>query len=206
MDNFTYEYGDRTDKLEKYEWDSTWIEQTDNTTAKRVYYIGDSISAGLRNHCTSAAGGEYVFDGCATSKALDNSFYYDTISLFGRQLPKTDVVLFNNGLHGWHLEDETDYAAWYEKAVEFLLKEFDKSKLVLMLSTTLADKERNERCKARNRAVRLIAEKYSLPVIDLYSESVDRVSYQFDDGCHFRSEGCKLMAEFVVNEIRRIDG
>ena len=39
-----------------------------------------------------------LFDGFGSSKALDNPFLKEAVRLFGLQLPKIDLVLFNNGL------------------------------------------------------------------------------------------------------------
>lgn len=204
MSRMTYEYETRETPLEKFEWDSTWIEQTDNKDASRIYYIGDSISVGLRNILTEKSNGKYVFDGYGTSKAPDNPYYLDTILLFSKQLPKTDIILFNTGLHGWHLDDEKEYPVFYEKTVQFLLKEFPESKLILLLTTYLADEERRNRVKERNRQAVKIAEKYGIPYIDLYEESVKIKDFQHDDGCHFKIDGLKIMAENMLNEIEKV--
>ena len=200
----TYEYNDLLSKIETFEWDSTWIEHTENTQAKRVYYIGDSISNGLRRMCTEASGNEFLFDGCATSKSLDNPWYHDTIALFGKQLPKVETILFNMGLHGWHLDDTEGYPFYYEKTVEFLLKEFPGARLVLVLTTRLADRERNERVKLRNKAALSVADKFGLPVIDLFTLSEELAAYQHDDGCHFKNEGNEKMAEYIIKELKKI--
>ena len=103
MENFTYEKDDRKTVLEKYEWDNLWIESTDENESNRVLYIGDSISCGTRNIATMQTQKEILFDGFASSKAVDNPFLKESISLFISQLPKLEMILFNSGLHGWHL-------------------------------------------------------------------------------------------------------
>ena len=60
MSNFTYETENTTKKLEKYEWDNVWFEHTENETADRVMYIGDSISCATRRVATAAAETEPV--------------------------------------------------------------------------------------------------------------------------------------------------
>ena len=97
MENFTYENNNRTNKYEKYEWDQVWIEDTDNTTSTRVLYIGDSISCNVRCLATKQSKEEFLFDGFGTSKSLDNKYFKDSLTLFSVQLPKTDIVIFNNG-------------------------------------------------------------------------------------------------------------
>lgn len=201
MSRFTYESEINGTPLETYEWDNVWIEQTANLDGKRVLYIGDSISCGTRNIATSLSEGRYLFDGFGTSKALDNPFLFDSIRLFVSQLTKTETVIFNNGLHGWHLNDETEYPEFYEKAIKFLLSEFEGKKIFLVLTTSVADSDREKRVKARNKSVCELAEKYALPVIDLYSTSVKYKNFRIDDGVHYISDGYRKFAAEILGKI-----
>ena len=194
MSQFTYQSEINGTALETYEWDNVWIEQTANLDGNRVLYIGDSISCGTRNIATSLSEGRYLFDGFGTSKALDNPFLFDSIRLFASQLTKTETVIFNNGLHGWHLNDE--------KVIQFLLSEFEGKKIFLVLTTSVADSDREKRVKARNKAVCELAEKYSLPVIDLYSTSVEYVNFRIDDGVHYISDGYRKFAAKILEDIK----
>ena len=187
--------------LETYEWDNVWIEQSANREGKRFLYLGYSISCGTRNIDTSLSEGRYLFDGFGTSKALDYPFLFDSIRLFVSQLTKTETVIFNNGLHGWHLNDETEYPEFYEKVIQFLLSEFEGKKIFLVLTTSVADSDREKRVKARNKAVCELAEKYSLPVIDLYSTSVEYVNFRIDDGVHYISDGYRKFAAEILGKI-----
>ena len=202
MSQFTYQSEINGTALETYEWDNVWIEQTANLDGNRVLYIGDSISCGTRNIATSLSEGRYLFDGFGTSKALDNPFLFDSIRLFASQLTKTETVIFNNGLHGWHLNDETEYPKFYEQVIQFLLSEFEGKKIFLVLTTSVADSDREKRVKARNKAVCELAEKYSLPVIDLYSTSVEYVNFRIDDGVHYISDGYRKFAAKILEDIK----
>lgn len=202
MSQFTYQSEINGTALETYEWDNVWIEQTANLDGNRVLYIGDSISCGTRNIATSISENTYLFDGFGTSKALDNPFLFDSIRLFASQLTKTETVIFNNGLHGWHLNDETEYPKFYEKVIQFLLSEFEGKKIFLVLTTSVADSDREKRVKARNKAVCELAEKYALPVIDLYSTSVEYVNFRIDDGVHYISDGYRKFAAKILEDIK----
>ena len=68
MSDFTYQSSVPCSRLENFEWDNTWIEQTNKTDVARVLYIGDSISCGTRRIATERANGKYLFDGFGTSK------------------------------------------------------------------------------------------------------------------------------------------
>ncbi|MBQ8267842.1 MAG: SGNH/GDSL hydrolase family protein [Clostridia bacterium] len=198
MSQFTYEFAEQKTPLETYEWDNIWIEQTGNNIANRVLYIGDSISCGTRRIATEVSGNKCLFDGFGTSKALDNPFLFDAIHLFAQQLTKIETVIFNNGLHGWHLKDETEYRECYENAIKFLLEEFDGKKIFLVLTTSVADAEREARVKARNDVVKKLAEKYNLPIIDLYSTAVEYASLRCDDGVHYSGVGYNKFAAKIL--------
>lgn len=206
MSNFTYEYRDKGDshKRERLEWDNVWWEQTQDTETKRILYIGDSISCGTRMIATRVSGGEFLFDGFGTSKGLDNPYFMDGIRLFAKQQGDRAAIIFNNGLHGFHLDDVTEYPMWYEQMVKFLLEEFRGTPLVLVLTTIVKDEKTTERVKARNNAALRIAEKYGLPVIDLYAASADNIALRSTDGVHFTDEGYEKLAECIVNNLKEI--
>ena len=132
MSIFTYEFEDRASCLETYEWDNNWLEQTGDTDAKRVLYIGDSISCAVRRLSTAVAENAILFDGVATSKAVDNPYLFDTISLFADQQRGRSAVLFNSGLHGPHLDDATEYKHYYENILKLLLDKFKDIRLKIL--------------------------------------------------------------------------
>lgn len=201
MSQFTYEFSETKTPLETYEWDNVWIEQTGKTDAHRVLYIGDSISCATRQIATRISEDTYLFDGFGTSKALDNPFLFDAIRLFAAQLPKIETVIFNNGLHGWHLEDEVEYGEYYEKAIQFLLEQFEGKRIFLVLSTSVADAGREARVKLRNKAVLSLAKKYNLPIIDLYSTSIECAEFRSDDGVHYTGVGNNKFASKILDDI-----
>ena len=198
--NCTYEAKDSVTKLERYEWDNTWWEQTGDNVTPRVLYIGDSISGGIRQQAQRCSDNKLLFDRFGTSKAVDNAFLIESIRLFGRQQERRDLIIFNNGLHGWHLDDAVDYGIHYENIVKFLLEEYAGTPLVLA-STTSVVGERNERVIARNEAAQKIAAQYSLPVIDLYATSVEYFELLANDGIHFQEEGYVKLAEKLLESI-----
>ena len=199
---FTYEYEDIRRPLETYEWDNTWIEHANDTTSKRVLYIGDSISCGVRRIATEVTKEEIMFDGFGTSKGIDNPYLVDSVRLFASQEPKQDAVLFNNGLHGWHLEDETRYKEHFEATIKALLDNFKDTPVMVVLTTYIAGKDRNNRVIARNKAAAEVAKKYNLPVIDLYTESEKYKKFLKSDGVHFLKQGYVKLAKKIVSEVK----
>ena len=200
MTDFTYETTDRSEKLEKYEWDNVWWEQADTDKTNRVLYIGDSISCPTRAIATKMSDGKWLFDGFGTSKALDNPFFYVSLRLFAKQQGERKAIVFNNGLHGWHLSDDKDYPEYYEKMINFLISEFPESKLLLALTTHVANKERNERVIRRNQKVVQLAEKYGLKTVDLYALTEDKEAL-LTDGVHFSREGYELIASEILKAL-----
>jgi len=205
MSDFTYEAKDRKEVLETYEWDNVWIEQANNKTADRALYIGDSISCGTRRVATEMSGETVLFDGFGTSKAVDNPYLCESIALFIRQLPKLQVILFNNGLHGFHLSDDTAYAGDYEKIVRFLTESYPATPVYIVLTTDVCDSVRSARVKVRNEVAKAVAEKYGLPIIDLYRVSQEHKELLSQDGVHFTAEGYEKLAEEILKTLKNKD-
>ena len=203
MSDFTYEAETCETPLETYEWDNVWWEHADVDGIARVLYIGDSISCGTRKRATEAAGNKIFFDGFGTSKALDNPYFEEAVRIFAKQQGERAAILFNNGLHGWHLNDETEYGEYYEKKINFLLNEFQNTPLFLVLTTHVADPERDARVVARNRVVLELAKKYRLPTIDLYAITKEHDGL-FTDGVHLIGEGYDMLARELVENVCKV--
>lgn len=204
MGNLTYEFEDRRERLETFEWDRAWIEHANTNNLSRVFYIGDSISWATRGVATAKAEGKFYFDSFSTSKALDNPYFQDSVRMFAEQQGTRRAVVFNNGLHGWHLDDETEYAEAYEKMILFLLKEFDGTPLILLATTHVANEKREERVIKRNAVMMALAKKYNLPVIDFYAISKKNADQLSPDGVHFSKQGYVLLAEELVEKVSEI--
>ena len=204
MSNFTYEFSDQHEKLEKDEWDNVWWDNAKSPGLTRVLYIGDSISCGTRRIATEVANGALYFDGFGTSKAIDNPYFPDSLRLFAKQQGERSIIIFNNGLHGWHINDTTEYPSLYEKMVKFILSEFPDVPLAIVLTTSVANEEREARVKKRSEEARKTANAYGLPVIDLYSVSVEVSEFRKSDGVHFSNEGYTAFANRIVNDVQAI--
>ena len=118
--------------------------------------------------------------------------------IFAKQEEYRECILFNNGLHGWHIEDETEYKVYFEEMIKFLMTEFKGTPLVIVLTTMVQNAARNIRVKMRNRAAKEIADKYGLPIADLYKLSVENSVLMREDGVHFTDEGSEILATEIV--------
>lgn len=204
MSNYTYEYEKRSNTLETYEWDDVWWEHAGTQGVPRVLYIGDSISCATRRVATGTADNKIFFDGFGTSKAVDNPYFADAVRMFAAQQGERQAILFNNGLHGWHLEDTDEYAQAYENMICFLLEEFKGIPLFLVLTTHVVNAERDDRVRIRNRVVSALAKKYALPVIDLYAITEQHADLISADGVHLLDEGYRLLADELVKNVCKV--
>lgn len=204
MSDFTYEFENHEAKLETYEWDNVWWEHASTDGVPRVLYIGDSISCATRRVATEVAEEKIYFDGLGTSKGIDNPYFPDTLRMFASQQKERAVVAFNNGLHGWHLEDATEYKAYYERMIQFLMKELPESSLLLVLTTHVQNPERAARVVVRNQAVTELAEKYGLKTVDFYSITKQNDAFFSKDGVHLLPEGYRALAEQLVKNVKEV--
>ena len=202
MGELTFEVS--REKYETFEWDNNWIDHANDINSNRILYIGDSISYGTRTVANARKDKKVMFDGFATSRGLDNLFFKESVKLFAAQQPKRDAVIFNNGLHGWHLDDQTEYRLHYESMVKFLLDEFSGTPLFIVLTTLIKTEETRDRVPVRNKVAREIAEKYGLDIIDLYTVSANASNLLKPDGVHFENAGYELFTDEILKSISKV--
>ena len=82
-----------------------------------------------------------------------------------------------------------------------MLEKYSKVPVFLVLTTYIRDEARIERVKARNSAVLKIADKYQLPVIDLYTVTEKNKELLSKDGVHFTPEGYEIIAKEIISVI-----
>ncbi len=201
---FTYEKNDTQNTLETYEWDNIWWEHAEDTTAPRILAIGDSISCGWRITLNEYYAGARYVDGFGTSKALDNPYLLPSVKLMASQMSQCDTVLFNNGLHGFHLSLD-DYREHYRKVLTALKESYPKQKIFVLLTTPVREGEelakRTEIVIERNFAAIDVAESLELPIIDLFTPLLDKPALYSEDGVHLTQEGYKLLATTIAENI-----
>ena len=183
--SLTYNSYDSVEQLEQYEWDRIWVQNARDKNSSRLVMIGDSITVGIMETLNDHIRWQWPTDSYTSSKAVDNQYLIPAIRLFIAQEPHRNAIVFNNGLHGWHLNDDTEFAEHYEKTVAFLRSEFPNTPLFLSLCTHLLNEERNNRVLVRNKVIRSVAKKFNLPIIDLYSVTEKNPKLFQKDGVHF---------------------
>ncbi len=193
---FTYEVKAQGE-LETYEWDSPWWEKNRDLEHARVMYLGDSISWGTCKAWNQTLSEQYYCDVCSTSKAIDNRFLLPLATQFLQQMVKTpEMILVNNGLHGFHLSSE-DYAVKYKEFLQAFKAAVGDIPIVLLTTTSVSNEERNALVRERNAKAVQIAEELKIPVIDLYPLSE---TLKHTDGVHLAVEGYTALAEKICQE------
>ena len=188
-------------RLERREWDRMWIEDTTDLDVPRVLYIGDSISHGTYLHATRLSERRILFNNFSTSKALDNPYYYPTLKMFIEQCERRDAIIFNNGLHGWHLTEE-EYGGLYLDFIKKISRDFPSIPIYLVLTTEVSPSAGNaERVLPRNEEAKRVAAKLGLEVIDLWSVSRE-IADMRTDGVHLKPEGYETLAGAIVGFIK----
>ena len=200
----TYEFSKISNKLETYEWDDIWWDNAPDTSARRILIIGDSISRGYRRAASKLPDRDFFIDGIATSKAVDNATFFTLIEYFAKNELSYDAVFFNNGLHGWHLDEES-FGKYFLELAKYVKEKFSPKKFYIV-TTTPARKfqnteifdERNERVKIRNLSLKEAARSLGADVLDFYSLIEGREDLYTQDGIHLIDEGYTLLAKEVI--------
>ncbi len=202
MSDLTFQYGCST-PLETFEWDRMWLEHTEDLETPRVLYVGDSISCGVLGTANKRAAGRLRFDGFHTSKGLDNPHFRTTLLAIAAQQPRRDLIILNNGLHGWHLDDAGEYIPWLRDTLCFLQEQFPKTPVAFVQTTHVTHERWQVRARQRALLAATLIEELQIPMIDLYAPSLAHADL-IKDGVHFTEEGYALLADALIARVTEI--
>ena len=200
---------------EDIEWSDFWWAHEGDATKPRVLFIGNSISRGYYSAVSERLAGIVNCDRYATSRSVEDPALLRE-SRMAMASYNHSIIHFNNGLHGWHLTNE-QYKRGLEKFVKFLKSKKSRDCiLVYSLTTPYPSKEAGEKLDPvknqvvldRNRIAREIMDENGIPVIDLYGLMEPELEkYSSSKGnVHFNSDGYRVMAEKISNEILKLLG
>lgn len=195
--------------LEDKEWTNLWWDDAENHSLPRIYLVGDSITFGYHDKVIDELAQEARITMMSTSKSVDNpNFIKEMDHVFYQNEYKYDLVHFNNGLHGWHMDDAV-FESSYEKTLNHILEKYNtKTAVVLCTPTSLCndilviDEERVKVIRRRNAIIQKLADKYHLAVDDLFTPMYSHPEYHVPDGVHFTPEAQKVQAKIVADFIR----
>lgn len=192
-------------KKETFEWITSWCDYANNGDKPRVLLIGDSIVRAYQEMVRTNLREECYVDFISASYAPDNPIYKKIIVEMAKN-SNYDLILFNFGLHGGHINARS-YRAHYAK----MLNALSVFAPVIPITTTTVYKRGVEKldtawkkkCADRNAAALSLAEEMGLAVCDLYSVCTTfPYSMRTADGYHFTEEGSRLLAQKVTETIR----
>src|SRR5580765_5640062 len=122
---------------EAIEWCDVWITHANETNLPRVLLIGDSIARDYYPEVEKRLAGKAFVARLATSR-----FVADPVLLMEVELvlndAKFDVVLFNNGMHGWQ-HSEASYQKAFPKFIKTIRAHAPKARLLWASTTPLGD-------------------------------------------------------------------
>jgi hypothetical protein len=195
----------KTKIRENIEWTNMrWNDAPDNCKA-RILLVGDSIVVGHEKLLQEIVKDEYCIDSFATAKCVSDVDYMKELD-YMLASKDYDLVIFNNGLHGFDISDEA-----YEENLEEVLINLNKrvKKLAWRTSTPIRSKEdlnnfeseKTPRVIRRNSFAAKVTAKLNIPVLDLYTPMAENVDYFSPDAIHYNEQGketqAKMLAEFI---------
>ena len=198
---------------EGYEWSDFFWRNEDDAKKPRVLFIGNSIvKQYYKDICSRLEKEGFNCDRYSSSRSIiDPALYRETKIA----MEKYDhaVIYFNNGLHGWHL-DEEQYGKGLRKYLKFLKSKKSKNTILVFALTTPwpSDKPgvkmapRNQEVLNRNSMARLIMKENNIPVIDLYGlvePELEKYSLSKGD-VHYNEKGIELMSDYISKEVIKL--
>lgn len=192
---------------EKYEWTELWFDTLSNTENKRILLIGDSNSSGYKRHLKEMYGEDLLIDRFGTSRAIEDANMEKEL-LYVLTIAKYDVIYFNNGTHGEHMDVET-YKKSYYKLVDIIRDRCPNTRIIIGLTLPMTEQSvdvinpisKNTLVIERNEAACEVAEKYNLDVCDVYTEILGTQNTGHGDGIHLNDNGYKLLSKLIKRHI-----
>lgn len=192
----------KTTLKEYIEWTNLRWHNAPDRFKPRVLLVGDSIVGGHADMVFKLVQDRLCIDYLATSKCVSDKDYMAELDYMLSQNNYT-VIIFNNGLHGFDIDDAV-YAENLREALAYLKT---KTELLVWRNSTPIrtvgdlnrfEDARNPRVIKRNENAVKIASELYLPVIDLYTPMAGNPDLFSEDAIHFNLNGCKFQAENIA--------
>ena len=196
---------------ESIEWCDVWISHANETNLPRVLLIGDSIARDYYPGVEKHLAGKAFVARLATSRFVADPVLLKEVEMV-LDAAKFDVVLFNNGMHGWH-HSETEYQKSLPKLIKTIRAHAPTARLIWVTTTPLRDgiditydtkaKYSDERIAARNALAAEIVAGQKIPTVDLNAVVRGHPEYH-SDNVHFNSRGTEILAANVCAEVEKL--
>jgi len=186
---------------ESIEWCDIWISHANETNLPRVLLIGDSIARDYYPEVEKRLAGKAFVARLATSRFVADPVLLKEVKLV-LEGTKFDVIVFNNGMHGWQ-RTEAEYQKAFPQFIKTIRANAPKARLIWANTTPLRDGKSvtsdtkaeysDERIAARNSLVAEIVTAQRIPTVDL-NTAVRGHPELHSDNVHFNGEGSKILA------------
>lgn len=183
------------------EWCDIWISHANETNLPRVLLIGDSISRDYYPEVEKRLAGKTFVARLSTSRFVTDPVLLKEVELVLSET-KFDVVLFNNGMHGWQ-HTEPEYQNGLPKLIKAIRAHAPKAKLIWATTTPLRDGKgvtgdtkaeySDERIASRNAIAAEIVAAQKIPTVDL-NAAVRGHPELHSDNVHFNGQGSQILA------------
>lgn len=195
---------------ETIEWQNIWWESANDASIKRIALLGDSVTRGYRSRLNEKLAGKYVVDICASSSQITDSLLWREYRFFldCGEWKYSKVFLQMGGQHGHSrrcCDDEIYLKIFKSCYIDLIKKIIPYCADILIVSYTPCVREeeltkwndyRNKELKKRNQVSMEVAEKFSLPYVDIWTPLMNG-KYEYSDYIHMKAEGNNCIAEYL---------
>jgi hypothetical protein len=188
---------------EQFEWTNIWCNNANDLTLPRVLLIGDSIACGYSPIVIKQLQGKANVDRLGTSRSINDPVLIKETTLMLEDCLYI-AIHFNNGLHGWHLDDKP-YAESLQQYIQLLQKLSNGTKLIWASTTPITvqddtqtiDLEKNNKVLRRNALAEEIMQECHIPISDLYQLVLNKAELRGTDGYHYNADGQRVQGEAI---------
>ena len=196
---------------ESIEWCDIWISGANQTNLPRVLLIGDSIARDYYPGVEKLLAGKAFVARLATSRFVADAVLLKEIELVLNDA-QFDVVVFNNGMHGWQ-HSEAEYQKAFPKLIKTIHANAPNAKLIWATTTPLRDGKgvtydtkteySDERITARNNLAAEEVTSRKIAAVDLNAAVRGHPEFH-SDNVHFNAQGIQILAAQVSSAIEKL--
>jgi len=196
---------------ESIEWCDIWISHANETNLPRVLLIGDSIARDYYPEVEKRLAGKAFVARLTTSRFVADPVLLKEIGLV-LDGTKFDVIVFNNGMHGWQ-HTEAEYQKAFPKLIKTIRANAPRARLIWATTTPLRDGKgvtydtkaeySDERIAARNALAAEVVTAQKIPTVDLNSAVRGHPEFH-SDNVHFNGQGSQILASQIIGAVERL--
>ncbi len=196
---------------EAIEWCDIWISHANETNLPRLLLIGDSIVRDYYPEVEKRLAGNAFVGRLATSRFVADPVLLKEIETV-LDSTKFDVIVFNNGMHGWQ-HSEAEYRKAFPKLIKAIRAHAPKAKLIWATTTPLRNGKdvtydtkaaySDERIAARNAVAAEIVAAQKIPTVDLNAAVRGHPEFH-SDNVHFNGQGSQILAAQVCAAVAKL--